>query len=162
MADLDTPWGAVRVEDAIPQALECERCGTCCRGFILSVTPAELDLWHRRFLEGSADYYPPDIGAVRRLFVPFEGIVLPDGQLYTCRAYDADARRCALIPDARALRPIACWAFPYVYDVPSLAQFPYPECGIYRKAVRRLNARALRRAWEEVSPFGNRGLGSGV
>jgi Fe-S-cluster containining protein len=159
VADLETPWGVVRVEDAIPEGLACDRCGTCCRGFILSVTPPEIERWYERFLAGNGAEHPPDVGAVRNLFVPYEGIVLPDGQLYTCRAFDAESNRCTLLPDAPELRPIACWAFPYVYDVASLGQFPYPGCGIFRRAVRALNARAWRRVWEAVSPFADRERG---
>ena len=153
MALLSTPWGEVRVEDAVDLDLECEMCGTCCQAFYLSVTPPEIEVWYQRFLAGEGEH-PPDVGAVRNLFVPFEGFTPPEGQIYTCRAYDKEAKRCTLMPDHPDVRPIACYAFPYVYEVQSLWQFPYPDCGIYKKAVKRLNTRLLERVWERLGVLG--------
>lgn len=152
MALLETPWGEVRVEDAVDLDLECEQCGACCRAFYLSVTPPEIEMWYQRFLEQSGEY-PPDVGAVRQLFVPFEGFTPPEGQIYTCRAFDKEQNRCTLMPDSGDLRPIACFAFPYVYELTSFWQFPYPECGIYQKALVLLNSQLLDAVWERLGPF---------
>ena len=151
MTFIKTPWGEIRVEDAIDTDLECDRCGTCCKGFILSVSQAEIQTWYERFLEGSDAYFPPDVGAVKNLFVRVEGRASGADPIFACPAFDSELNRCTLMPGGHGVRPIACYAFPYVYDLASLKEFPYPQCGIYKKALRRLNTMLLQITWERFS-----------
>jgi Fe-S-cluster containining protein len=133
MAWLDTPWGRVRVPGDIPVEIACARCGTCCRAFFLSVTDETLAEWRARRDRGDTAGLPPDLDAVLELFVPLaEPPRTPDGSWYTCRAFDPARNLCTLLPNHPERRPQACWAFPYIYDRQSFAEFPYPNCHIFR------------------------------
>ena len=143
MAWLDTPWGPIRVPDDIPLTIECARCGTCCRGFFLSVTDQTLQEWRQQRDAGQTDGLPPDLDAVLELFVPLQNPAPTDeGAWFTCRAFDDERNLCGLFATDPDRRPQACFAFPYVYDWASLHEAPYPNCHIVREAVRHLGAKA--------------------
>ena len=144
MRILNTPWGPIEIHDVVPLEFECAKCGRCCRAFVLSMREIDRETWYRRFLAKSEYEYPKDIGAVYHLFEKILDAFSADGQqIYTCRAFDRKRNVCTLFDDAPALRPIACWAFPYNYDLDSLLRFPYPWCSIFLKTLRRLEERFL-------------------
>lgn len=137
MKILETPWGSVKVPGLVPHHFECARCGRCCSGFVLSMRPADMEVWYKRFLSGSPYEYPKDIGAINNLFVQIPDAFSADGeQIFTCRAFDRKNKTCAIFEDAPDLRPIACWAFPYQYDFAALSDFPYPFCAIFQKTLK--------------------------
>jgi Fe-S-cluster containining protein len=142
MAWIETPWGRIGAPDDIPLEFACERCGTCCRAFFLSVTDETLAEWRDRLDRGDAAGLPPDLDAVLELFTPLaEPPPTPEGSWYACRAFDPDRNLCRLVAENPVRRPQACFAFPYVYDWASLHEVPYPNCGIVRRTVRHLGGR---------------------
>jgi Fe-S-cluster containining protein len=142
VAQIETPWGLIRVPDDVPLEFECARCGTCCRGFFLSVTDETLRDWQARKARGDLAGVPPDLDAVLELFVPLaDPPPTPEGSWYACRAFDPARNLCALFETVPNKRPQACFAFPYIYDWASLHEVPYPNCAIVRRAVQHLGAR---------------------
>ncbi len=142
MAWIATPWGPIRTPDDIPLEFACARCGTCCRGFFLSVTDVTLADWQARRDRGQHEGLPPDLDAVLEFFTPLaDPPPTAEGSWYTCRAFDREQNLCRLVAEDPARRPQACFAFPYVYDWASLHEVPYPNCDIVRRTVRHLGAR---------------------
>lgn len=154
MRSLQTPWGPVPVGDVVPPDFSCAQCGRCCSGFVLPMRDVDKDAWYRRFLTDSVYEYPKDIGAIVHLFHKIPEAFAADGQpLHTCRAFNRQTRRCDLVEQAPSLRPIACWAFPYNYDLESLLTFPFPWCAIVQKTLLRLQTRMSRALANSFNPL---------
>ena len=142
MSTLKTPWGPVEVDDAVSQDFECGQCGRCCSGFVLSLRDVDRETYYRWYLAHSPYEYPKDIGAIYHLFEKIPDAFCQSGEpIYTCRAFDRKTRTCAVFADQPGLRPVACWAFPYNYDLRALLDFPYPFCSIFLKTLNQLQQR---------------------
>ncbi len=134
---IQTPWGPIEVPNIVPQNFQCGKCGKCCIGFVLSARELDRENWYGFFLNNLPYEYPKDIGAIYNLMEKIPGAFSVSGKpIYSCKAFDREKKTCTIFDDAPKLRPIACWAFPYNYDLQSLSRFPYIGCVIFQKTTR--------------------------
>lgn len=144
MGTVKTPWGDVEVPDVVPCDATCGQCGRCCSGFVLTMRDMDMEIWYQRFLNHSEYEYPADIGALKHLFVKIPDAFSADCMpLHTCLAFDRKTKTCTIFESAPEIRPMACWIFPFQYDLDTLYQFPYPWCKMFQQTLLSLQHRFL-------------------
>ena len=154
---LETPWGKVNIPSIVPRKFQCGQCGKCCSGFVLSGREIDRANWYHSFLIKSPYEYPKDIGAIYNLMEKIPDAFSDDGEpIYSCKAFDREKNICNIFTEAPDIRPIACWAFPYNYDLAALFSFPYIGCLIFQQTVKWLLdgfPKALAKAYCPIRPL---------